>query len=506
MSTTMLRFFVPVMAGLLASCAVGPDYKPQAAPDVSGYTGEALPAELVADKTSLNPTQHFAPGEDLPGAWWELFHSKPLNELITRALANNPSLTAAQAALRQARENVYAQEGNFFPNVDASFSPSRNKTATGSVSAASASGNPYYSLYTAQLSVSYNPDVFGLNRRQVESLVAQSETQRYQLEATYLTLTSNLTTAAISEASVRAQIAATHDIIKIETDLRDIMRKQLALGQIAQVDELAQESALAQAEASLPPLQKQFDQQMDLITALTGRLPSEAGPETFDLASLHLPETLPVTLPSKLIEQRPDIKQADEALHAASAQIGVAVANRLPVLNLTAQGGSQANFFNALFTPGNGFWTLAASVTQPIFQGGTLLHRERAAQAAFDEAAAQYRNTVVTAFQNVADSLRALQADADAVRLAVVAEGAAKSTLAITNEQLRLGAIAYLSLLNAEQTELQARLNLVQAQAARLADTAALFQALGGGWWNRADVEVRDIRGSDVFGVLGLPR
>jgi NodT family efflux transporter outer membrane factor (OMF) lipoprotein len=500
------RFLAPMLAGLVAGCAVGPDYKSPAAPTVEGYTSEALPADLSADKTATNPTQHLSPGAELPGAWWELFHSKPLNDLITRALANNPDLAAAQAALRQARENVYAQEGNYFPTLDGSFSPTRNKTATGSVSAASASGNPYYSLYTAQLSVSYNPDVFGLNRRQVESLVAQSETQRFQLEATYLTLTSNLTTAAITEASVRDQIAATHDIIKIETDLRDILRKQLALGQIAQVDELAQEATLAQAEASLPPLQKQLDQQTDLITALTGRLPSEAGAETFDLASLHLPEDLPVSLPSKLIDQRPDIKQADETLHAASAQIGVAIANRLPVLNLTAQGGSQANYFNALFTPGNGFWTLGATLTQPIFEGGTLLHRQRAAQAAFDQAAAQYRSTVVTAFQNVADSLRALQADADAVRLAVIAENAAKSTLAITNEQLRLGAIAYLSLLNAEQTELQARLTLVQAQAARLVDTAALFQALGGGWWNRNDVQVKDIRGDDVLGVLGLER
>ncbi len=498
--------FVPVLTACLVGCAVGPDYKPPAAPTVAGYTPAPLPVDLVVDKTTANPTQHFAPGSDIPGQWWDLFHSKPLNDLISLALANNADLAAAQAALRQARENIYAQEGSYFPSVDGSFSPSRNKTATGSVSPASATGNPYYSLYTAQLSVSYNPDVFGLNRRQVEGLVAQSDAQREQLEATYLTMTSNLVAAVISEASIRAQIAATQDIIKIETGLRDILRKQQALGQIAQVDELAQEAALAQAEATLPPLQKQFDQQIDAITALTGRLPSEASEATFDLASLQLPDSVPVSLPAKLIEQRPDIRQASANLHAASAQIGVAIANRLPLLNLTAQGGSQANYFNALFTPGNGFWTVAASVTQPIFQGGTLLHRQRAAEAAFDQAAAQYRSTVITAFQNVADSLRALQTDADAVRLAVVAENAAKATLAITNEQLRLGAVAYLSLLNAEQTELQARLVLVQAQAARLLDTAALFQALGGGWWNRADVQVKDTHGDDVLAAVGLRR
>jgi NodT family efflux transporter outer membrane factor (OMF) lipoprotein len=488
----------------LAGCTVGPDFKAPAAPAVSGYTPEPLPGQLVVDKQPADPTQTLQPGLDIPGAWWDLFHSKPLADLVARALTHNADLTTAQAALRQARENIYAQEGSYFPSVDANFSPGRNKTATGAVSPASASGNPYYSLYTAQLGISYNPDVFGLNRRQVESLVAQAQSQRYQLEATYLTLTANLVAAAITEASLRAQISATEQIIKIESGLRDIMRKQMALGQIAQIDELAQDAALAQAEATLPPLHKQLEQQRDLITALSGRLPGEGTPEQFDLASLHLPEALPISLPSKLVEQRPDIKQAEENLHSASALIGVAVANRLPLLNLTASVGSQANAFNALFTPGTGFWTLAASVTQPIFQGGTLLHRQRAAEAAFDQAASQYRSTVITAFQNVADALRALQTDADAVRLAKVAEATSAAALRITDAQLHLGAVAYLSVLNAEQSEFQARLTLVQAQATRLADTAALFQALGGGWWHRDDVQVKDVTGDDVLGVIGL--
>lgn len=490
--------------GLLAGCSVGPDFSAPAAPVADSYTKEPLPTELAADKSAADPTQHLNTGRDLPGEWWSLYQSPALRELVARALAHNPDLATAQAALKQARENIYAQEGNYFPSIDANFSPSRNKTATGAVSPASASGNPYYSLYTAQLGISYNPDVFGLNRRQVESLAAQAEAQRYQLEATYLTLSANLVAAVITEASIRAQIAATEGIIKIETGLRDIMRKQMALGQIAQIDELAQDAALAAAEATLPPLRKQLEQQRDLITALTGRLPNEGTPEEFELNSLHLPEELPITLPSKLVEQRPDIKQAEENLHSASALIGVAVANRLPLLNLTASLGSQANAFNALFTPGTGFWTLAASVTQPIFQGGTLLHRQRAAEAAFDQAASQYRSTVITAFQNVADSLRALQADADAVRLAKIAESTSAATLRITNEQLHLGAVSYLSVLNAEQSEFQARLTLVQAQATRLADTAALFQALGGGWWHRDDVQVKDVTGRDVLGIVGL--
>ncbi len=488
----------------LAGCAVGPNFKPPAAPLVAGYTPELLPAQLIADRTVANPTQRLIPGLDIPGEWWTLFHSRPLNDLIARALLHNPDLAAAQASLRQARENVLAQEGSYLPNLDANFTSSRNKTATGSLSPATSNGNPYYSLYTAQLSISYNPDVFGLNRRQVESLVALADQQRYQLEATYLTLTSNLVAAAIVEASLRGQLQATNDILVIARGLGTILRKQLDLGSIAKIDELAQEAAVSAAEASLTPLQKQLAQQRDLLAALSGQLPSDAVPETFDLASLHLPEDVPVSLPSELVQQRPDIKQAEANLHSASALIGVAVANRLPLLNLTAQGGSQALFASGLFGPGNGFWTLAGSLTQPVFDGGTLLHRERGARAAFDQAAEQYRSTVLTAFQNVADSLRALQVDADAVRVATFADKTAQAALAITQEQLRLGAIAYLGVLNAESTALTARLVLVQAEATRLADTAALFQALGGGWWNRGDVHAKDIHGDSLTRLIGL--
>jgi NodT family efflux transporter outer membrane factor (OMF) lipoprotein len=243
---------------------------------------------------------------------------------------------------------------------------------------------------------------------------------------------------------------------------------------------------LAQAQAALPPLQKQLAQQRDLLAALAGRFPSEEPSETFDLAALELPRELPVSLPSKLVEQRPDVRAAEEQLHSASAQIGVAIANMLPNISLSADAGYAANYLSRLFGPGTSYWTIAASLTQPIFEGGTLLHRTRAARAAFDEAAATYRSTVITAFQNVADSLRALQSDAKALTAAVAAERAAATSLDIVRGQLRLGAVAYLSVLNAENTYQQALINLVQARANRYADTAALFQSLGGGWWNRS--------------------
>jgi NodT family efflux transporter outer membrane factor (OMF) lipoprotein len=316
-------------------------------------------------------------------------------------------------------------------------------------------------------------------------LQAQAENQRFELEATYLTLTSNVVAAAIQEASLRGQAAATQETIDIARKLLGVMQRQFALGQIARVDLLAQEAALAQAEQGLSPLAKQLDQQRDLLAALMGRSPGEEPFARFDLAGFTLPRKLPVSVPSRLVEQRPDVQAAAESLHAASAQIGVAVANRLPQFLLTADFGEAALKVASLFGPGSSFWTLGAQVTQPIFQGGTLLHKQRAAVAAFDQAKAQYRATVISALQNVADTLHALRHDAEAVQAADTAVEAAKGSLNFSRKQLELGATSYLTVLNAESTYEQARLNLVQAEANRLADTAALFQALGGGWWNR---------------------
>jgi NodT family efflux transporter outer membrane factor (OMF) lipoprotein len=449
----------------------------------------AVRAATASADDALGQSQQFIAGMDIPGQWWTAFHSKPLNRLIERALNANPDIAAARAALRQARENVYAQQGSFWPQLSGDLDASRNKTATRSLSPASASGNPYYSLYTAQLSVSFVPDVFGLNRRTVEALAAQAQNQRFELEATYLTLTSNVVAAAILEASLRAQIAATAETIRDETELSHLLHEQFALGQVARADDVAQEAALAQAEQSLPPLNKQLAQQRDLLAALVGAYPSQEPDEQFELAGFELPQALPVSLPSTLVAQRPDVRAADAALHAASAGIGIAIANRLPQFQISPYGGSDANRLSDLFGPGNGFWSLGGGLTQPLFQGGTLLHKQRAARAAYDQAVAQYRSTVIAALQNVADTLKALQSDGDALKGAVAAARAASESLGIVRLQLRLGQVSYLALLNAEQTYFTAHITLVQAEAARLADTALLFQALGGGWWNRADTK-----------------
>ncbi len=485
---------VIAVAALVAGCAVGPDFFRPSSPAVKGYTAEPLPAQTASTHGPGGEAQRFAADMDIPGRWWELFRSPALNSLIAQALAHNPTLEAAQAALRQARENVYAQQGAFYPGVQAGFSFSRQQNAIGTLAPTLISGSPLFSLYTPQVSVSYVPDVFGANRRQVESLQALSESQRYLLEATYLTLTSNVVVAAIQEASLRAQIAATEQVVQIESEQLDILRRQNALGAIAQADVVAQETALAQTQASIMPLRRQLALQRDLLAALAGRFPDDEPVERFELSDLELPRTLPLRLPSMLVEQRPNIRVAEAQLHAASAQVGVATANLLPQITLTADAGSTATMLSGLFTHGTGFWSLAAGLTQPIFEGGTLLHRKRAAEAALDQAAAQYRSTVIAAFQNVADTLRALQYDAEAVKAQAAAESAAADSLDISRRQLQLGAISYLALLNAEQAYQQSVINLVQARASRLADTAALFQALGGGWWNRGDADAAGTR------------
>ena len=470
-------------------CAVGPDFEQPAAPDVTGYTPQSLAEQTSSAEIKGDEAQRFVQGLDIPGQWWTLFHSEPLNALIEQALKNNPTLPAAEAALRQAWENVYAAEGAFFPTAVVGYSPSRNKTATGVTFTSASSGKPWFTLHTAQVVVTYAPDVFGGTRRQVESLTATAEFQRFQVGAAYLTLTSNVVAAAVQEASLRSQIAATEEIIKIQTDSLGILRKQFELGQVAGADVAAVEATLAQAQATLPPLQKQLAVQRDLLTALIGRLPSQEPAEKFELAALQLPQDLPVSLPSKLVEQRPDIQSAEAQLHGASAQIGVAIAAQLPQFTLTGNAGTTANQISQLFTtPGTAFWTFAGNVAQTVFVAGTLLHKKRVADAAFDEAAAMYRSTVITAFQNVADALHALEADAETLKATYAAERAAFKSLEIARRQLQLGAITYLGLLTAENTYDTALLALVQAQAARYADTAALFQALGGGWWNREEI------------------
>jgi NodT family efflux transporter outer membrane factor (OMF) lipoprotein len=476
-----------LVAGSLAACAVGPNFKRPTPPTAPGYGSAPVQGQTAAAEGTGGTAQKFIAGMDIPSQWWTLFKSAELDQLVEQALKGNPDVDAAKAALRQAHELYSAQKTSFFPTVQGEFSGLRAKNALGTLANPTSlpQVNPYYNLYTAQLSVSYLPDVFGSTRRQVEIAKAQEENNRFQLEAVYLTLSSNVVVTAVQEASLRGQVDATLRLLQLQHQLTDTVQRQRTLGTASDLDVLAQQSAEAQTAQSLPPLQKQLGQTRDALTALLGRLPSEEPTQTFHLADLTLPGELPVSLPSKLVEQRPDVRQAEENMHAASAAVGVAIADMLPQFAISGNIGSSSLAIGQLFGPYTGFWDAGASLTQTLFDAGALLHKKRAADAALDQAAAQYRAAVILACQNVADSLRALQADADALKASAEAERAARVTFDLAQRQRELGTISWVAVMNAEQSYRTAQLALVQAQANRYSDTAGLFQSLGGGWWNR---------------------
>jgi NodT family efflux transporter outer membrane factor (OMF) lipoprotein len=490
------------VAALSSGCAVGPDFKAPAPPQTDRYTREPLRATTASTDAQQGAAQHFDSKRDIPGDWWTVFHSRGLNALVEQSLHANPSLQSALASLRAARESVAAQQGKFFPTVQANFSPSRQRTSA-ALAPVPANGDNQFNLYTAQVMVSYTFDIWGGNRRQVESLQALADVQRFQIEAAYLTLTSNIVVAAIQDASLRAQIDAINELIAINERMLKLLNDQFKAGYSNRSEVAAQEAALAQTRALLPPLRKQLAVQRDLLTALVGRLPSQEPSERFRLVTLHLPTDIPLSLPSQLVEQRPDVRAAEEQLHSAGALVGVAIANMLPNISLSANGGYTATDIAGLFSPANRFWTLAGSATQTLFDGFTLLHQERAAEATFQQAAWAYKTTVIAAFQNVADALHALQNDADALKAARDFERAARVSRDLAEQQFRAGATNFIALLNAQQTYQQARLALVQAQASRLADTAALYQALGGGWWNRQEIVEQKL---DVGTMRATPR
>lgn len=480
-----MRLRAAVVALLLAGCAAGPDFRRPAAPAVGSYTAGAFPGETAAAPVAGGASQRFVAGDRIPSEWWALFRSEPLDRLVRRALADSPTLAAARATLRAAEESRRAQVGALLPAVDAKASASRQKISGATFGAQGAGFSPF-NLYNASVNVTYALDVFGGTRRELEALQAEVDYQRFQLEGAWLALTANLVTTAVQEGALRALIAATREIIAAEEQQLELVERRFGLGGAARHDVLIQEAQLARTRATLPPLEKQLAQARHRLAVLAGRFPGDAGelPE-FDLDRLELPGELPVSLPSSLARQRPDIRAAEELLHAASARIGVATANMYPQLTLTGGAGTETTRFRDLFAAGSSVWGLGAGLLQPLFRGGELAAKRRAAVAAYEEAGSLYRETVLEAFRDVADVLRALEMDARTLKAQADAEAAARAALELAREQFRLGAASYLALLDAERQHQEARIGLVQARAARFADTAALFHALGGGWWNR---------------------
>ncbi|MBV8061943.1 MAG: efflux transporter outer membrane subunit [Nevskia sp.] len=472
------------MTAALAACAVGPEFKRPDAPRVQSYSATPLPAQTVAAKGPAGRVQTFQHGADIPGQWWNLFHSDKLDRLVEQALQANQDVAAAQAALRQAHENALAAQGEWFPSFDGKGNVTRQKIS-GAEFGQPGGGSAIYSLFNASVNVSYTLDVWGGVRRGIEAQRAQAEYQNFQLEGTYLSLAANVVTTAVQEASLRAQIQATGQIVDADRQQLEAVKRQFALGGVSKVDVLNQQTQLANVLATLPPLRKQLAQNRDLLAVLLGRAPGEQPAERFELADLQLPENLPVSLPASLVAQRPDVRAQEALLHQASAQIGVATANLLPQITISGSYGGTSTNISDLLKSSSNVWSIGGGITQPLFHGGELLHQKRAAVAAYDQAAAKYRGTVLSALQNVADTLHALDADAEALQAQDSAEESAAEALQLARAQFQAGAISNLTLLVSMRDYQQARIAQLQAQAARYADTAALFQALGGGWWNR---------------------
>jgi NodT family efflux transporter outer membrane factor (OMF) lipoprotein len=460
-----------------AACAVGPDFVQPAAPvGTYGAPTHFSQADGVAQSRVSSVVD---------SRWWTAFGSRKLSALVDQSLANSPTITAADAALRQSRELYSAQWAAFLPSVTAGFNQTRSKDASGAVAnpAILPNGNPpdsTYSLYTSQVAISYGPDIFGANQRASESALANVNAARFQLDAARAALVGNVVVTCIQYAALREQIALTESMIARQQQLTRIVEQQnTKIGTASALDVLQQKSNEAAMRAGLAPLRKQADQAHDALAALLGVMP-DANLELPGLDEVHLPENLPVSLPSEFVRHRPDVRLAEENLHAATAQVGVALAAMLPNVTLTGSMGTSARVIEQSFTPYYGFWNFGTNLSQIVFDGGGLLHRRRAADAAMDQAASLYRATVLTAFQNAADSLKALESDALAAGAAQAADRAAQDSLSIAGNQIKIGSISQVQLLTNEISADQARLSLLQARAARLSDTAALFQAMGG--------------------------
>jgi NodT family efflux transporter outer membrane factor (OMF) lipoprotein len=483
----MIRILTCVLlSSIVASCAVGPDFKRPASPDAGGYVAGSLP-----DKTTTAPgvggsEQTFAPGAQIPAQWWTLFHSEDLNRLIELSLKNSPTLAAAQASLRQAQQNLIAERDSLlWPAATANAGATRQRLSPEVEGIpASIASQTLLTVYNASVNASYAPDVFGLARRQIEGVRAARDVQANELQATFLTLTANIVTTAVQEALLRGQLEATRDMVDADEKELTLTQRQLQIGAVARSVMLALETQVKQTLATIPPLELALAQSRHRLAVLCGKPPNSTDLPQFTLASFQLPAQLPISLSSELVHQRPDILVAEAQLHQASAAVGVATANMYPQLSITASYGFESLTTGTLFNNAAKVWSVGGSLLQPLFLGGQLAAQRRAAVAAYDSSAAQYRETVLQAFENVADTLRALELDAATLAAQADAESAARENLDLSTRQFEIGAISHLGLLDAQRSYALARISLIAAQAARFADTAALFQAMGGGWWN----------------------
>jgi NodT family efflux transporter outer membrane factor (OMF) lipoprotein len=467
----MRRALCCVAVAAVAACGGEPVRAPEI-PAVEQYTFTPVAEERLA------------PGRDIPAEWWTLFRSPALDTLVRRALDNSPTLARAQARLRQAQEDLSARSGGtHYPKVDARLSANRIDVNPQSLGVSTLPVPMPLDLYLASISVSYTFDFAGGTRRELEGLRAEVDHQQYELEAARLMLAGNVVTTAIREAALREQIVATEEIIALQARELVIAERMEQLGGVAQADVVTRQRDLAQARAALPDLRRDLERMRHRLAVYVGLPPGAPGLPEFRLADLQLPGELPLSLPSRLARQRPDIRAAEALLVRAGSQVGVATANLYPQITLSAQVGSLSTQGGDLFGSGTGFSLLGASLVQPLFRGGELQARRRVAVAAYEQAGAAYRETVLQGFQNVADTLRALEADAARLKERDDAAEQARRYREITVQRLKAGAVSEAAMLEATRHYRRARLDQTLALADRYADSAALLQALGGGWW-----------------------
>lgn len=466
----------------LGACAVGPDFVRPAGPATQRYTYEEEPAGTIAAGAGA---QHFKHGAQIAADWWRLFNCPKLDAVVMQSIANNPTLQAAQAALRQSENNLRAGYGIFYPQVGASFQPTRQQFSPARFG--ETSPPIIFNLYTFSTTVSYLLDVFGGERRTVEGLGAQVDVQYYNALGTYVTLSGNVVNTIVAEAAYQAEIGATERIIGFLQEQARITAAQVEAGTVPYANLLSIQSQLATTEGTLPPLRQQLAHARHLLTTLAGRAPADWAPPQVTFSELTLPTNLPVSLPSNLVRQRPDILVAEAQLHSASAQIGVATAALFPSFTLNANYGWNSTSLSTLFGSNAAFWTLGAGIATPLFQGPTFWYERKAAIDAYQQALANYRQTVLAAFAQVADALDALQHDAQSLNAQSQALSAAAEALRLTQANYRAGTVNYLQVLVADYQYEQAELGYIQAIGQRFQDTAALFVALGGGWWTAED-------------------
>ena len=469
----------PVLAllGALGACAVGPDFRTPVLPADAGYQQNDLPAQTVATAGPTGDAQRFLQGASVPAQWWRQFANEELTRRVEQALMNSPSVASAQAALRQAQAGTAAARGSLLPALDANLGARRQDGL-----AAGVPGSSPFTVYNASVDIAYTLDLFGGVRRGVEAQAALADAQAFQLQGTYLSLAANVATTSFREASLRARITATEEIASIYQQQYELITKQTEIGAKSQADVLVARSQVASARAQLPELGKALAQTQTQLAVYLGHFPSPAELVALDLDDLSLPTDIPLSLPSTIVRERPDVRAAEAQLQRATAEVGIATANLFPNITLNGAYGAQATSAGDLFGSGSEALSLVLNLLQPIFRGGSLRAQKRAAEAGLDQASAEYRITLLTAFQNVADSLRALEFDAQSLQAQVEAQRASAASLELVNVQYREGAASQLQVLDATRQFQFARIAVIEARTARLADSAALFAALGGGW------------------------